>query len=52
MQRSRLAVELIVMETVTLSRGIPSKSASMSLSEFTGTPTRPTSPSASVLSLS
>ena len=49
---SRLAVELIVIEIVTRSSGMPSSSTSMSASELIGTPTRPTSPSASGLSLS
>ena len=47
-----LAVELIVIDVVTRPSGMPSSSVSMSRSELIGTPTRPTSPSASGLSLS
>ena len=46
------AVALIVIEVLTWPSGIPSKSTSMSAREQTGTPTRPTSPSASGASLS
>ncbi len=40
------AVALIVIDVLTLLRGIPSKRISMSFKELTGTPAFPTSPSA------
>ena len=46
------AVALIVIDVLTSPSGIRSKRTSMSASEQTGTPTRPTSPSASGASLS
>ena len=41
------AVALIVIDVLTVPSGIPSNRVSMSASDETGTPTRPTSPSAS-----
>ena len=43
---------LMVIDVLTVPSGIPAKSDSMSASEQIGTPTRPTSPSASGASLS
>ena len=40
------AVELIVIDVVTLSSGMPAKSSRMSSTESMATPTLPTSPSA------
>ena len=44
MASAMIAVALMVIEVVTWSRGIPSKSTSMSASELTATPSLPTSP--------
>ena len=41
------AVALMVIEVLTVPSGIPANRVSMSASDETGTPTRPTSPSAS-----
>ena len=41
------AVALMVIDVLTVSSGIPANRVSMSASDETGTPTRPTSPSAS-----
>jgi hypothetical protein len=46
MASSTAAEALIVMDVLTVPSGRPSSRTSMSASELTGTPTRPTSPSA------
>ncbi len=52
MAQMTAAGELMVIEVVTLSRGMPSKSTSMSRSEEIATPHLPNSPSASGASVS